>query len=196
MAGARKNYVITGGPCTGKTVVINALKKEGFIIVPEAARLVKRRNKIYGGPLAEKHFDAFEEQVLQAQTRLDLKHPGVVRFHDRSFCDNIAYYNFNHRKPSPFLMEIANRYRFDMIFYLSQLDFYKQDEHRPETKVEADLLHNLAREAYSMQGYTLIEIPPVSVYERIQIIKEYIQEDLDRLGLVWGCCERELKGLK
>ena len=194
--GASRNYVITGGPCTGKTEVIKALRNDGFIIVPEAARLVKRRNRIFGGPLPEDNFEAYEDDVLQIQERLDTKHSGVVRFHDRSYCDDIAYYDFNHRPPSPSLMSIAKHYRFDKIFLMSQLGFYKQDKDRPETKEEADFLHRLTREAYLSQGYEIIDISAVEVWERIRIINDYIADDLNMLGLVWGVCERELKQLK
>jgi len=194
--GASRNYVITGGPCTGKTAVINALRRDGFVIVPEAARLVKWRNKRLGGPLPENNFEAFEDDVMQMQEKIDILRPGVVRFHDRAYCDDIAYYDFNRRPPSPFLMSIAKYYRFDKIFLLSQLGFYKQDKYRPETKEEADLLHRLTREAYISQGYEIIEIPAVEVWERIRIIKDYIHDDLDMLGLAWGVCESNLKRLK
>ena len=133
---------------------------------------------------------------MDVMARFDVKRPGVVRFHDRAHCDNIAYYDFNLRPPSPFLMGLVKHYRFDKIFLLSQLGFYKQDKDRPETEAEAALLHNLIRKAYSSQGYEVIEIPPVSVLERIRIIKEYITDDLNTLGLVWGVCEREIKALK
>jgi predicted ATPase len=193
---ASKNYVITGGPCTGKTEVINALRKDGFIIVPEAARLVKWSNKRFGGPLPEDNFDAFEDDVLQMQEKINARRPGVVRFHDRAYCDDIAYYDFNRRAPSPFLLSIAKHYHFDKIFFLSQLGFYKQDKYRPETEAEAALLHKMTRTAYLSQGYEIIDIPLVPVWERIRIIKDYIADDLNMLGLVWGVCERELKQLK
>ena len=194
--GASRNYVITGGPCTGKTEIIKALSKEGFIIVPEAARLVKTRSKTFGGPLPESNFKAYEEEVIQEQERLDHENPGVVRFHDRTFCDDKAYYEFNHVSLPPTLIAMMRNYRFDNIFMLSQLGFYNQDKDRHETKEEADLLHRLTREAYISQGYEIIDIPAVEVWERIRIIKDYIHDDLNMLGLVWGVCERELKQLK
>jgi len=196
MMGASRNYVITGGPCTGKTEVIKALKNDGFIIVPEAARLVKIRSKTFGGPLPESNFKSYEEEVIQEQERLDKENPGVIRFHDRTFCDNKAYYEFNHMQPPPDLVAMLEHYRFDKIFLLSQLGFYKQDKDRPETKEEADLLHKLTREAYISQGYEIIDISAVEVWERIRIINDYIADDLNMLGLVWGVCERELKQLK
>jgi len=196
MGDARKNYGITGGPCAGKTAVTEGLRKDGFIIVPEAARLVKRRNRRFGGPQPEKNFEDFEEDVLDAQTRLDIKHRSVVRFHDRTFCDNIAYYNFNHITAPQFLMEMIDRYRFDKIFYLSQLNFYTQDKYRLETKEEADMLQKLIRESYYSHGYDIIEIPFLPVCDRIQIIKGHIQGDLEILSSTLGCTAQKLKGLK
>jgi len=34
-----KWYVITGGPCSGKTTIIKELRKIGYIVYPEAARI-------------------------------------------------------------------------------------------------------------------------------------------------------------
>ena len=33
-----KRYVLTGGPCSGKTTVLNILAKCGYPVVPELAR--------------------------------------------------------------------------------------------------------------------------------------------------------------
>ena len=68
------NYTIVGGPCTGKTTLINALKEKGFNIITETAREVIAEGQ-------EKNLDAlpwinrveFQKKVLKKQLEKEKK---------------------------------------------------------------------------------------------------------------------------
>ena len=58
-----QNYIITGAPGTGKTTIINALKKEGYSCAEEISReLIAEQIDIGGNILPWKDQIAFENQ--------------------------------------------------------------------------------------------------------------------------------------
>jgi len=59
-----KIYVISGGPGTGKTTTIKALKKAGFKILKEAARKVAEE-KFPGKNIKEINPKTFQEEYLK-----------------------------------------------------------------------------------------------------------------------------------
>ena len=59
-----KKYIITGAPGTGKTAIINCLKKQGFSCSNEISREIITEQIASGGNvLPWKNLDAFSERV-------------------------------------------------------------------------------------------------------------------------------------
>lgn len=82
--------VLTGGPASGKTTIVNMLKKKGFYIVPEVATIIFEKIKSKW-----KVFDRekFQDLVLKYQLIYESKIPKTekVAILDRGTIDGLAY---------------------------------------------------------------------------------------------------------
>jgi len=103
-----KKIVIAGGPGTGKTTIINELKKRGFICYDEISReitLQARKDGIEQLFLTEPLL--FSEKLLEGRTKQfndAAKEPEAVVFLDRGLPDVIAYMDYiGDKYPLPFI---------------------------------------------------------------------------------------------
>lgn len=168
-------YVITGGPCSGKTTIINELSKLGFYTVPEAARLLIDREKNNGKSLEEIRRDEldFQVKVLKLKIEIENKMPrDKVIFFDRAVPDSIAYYEFL-GVDSKQLKESCKEKRYRKVFFLEQLQFEK-DYARVESEELANKLSDLLLNAYLELGYEVIIVPEMSVGDRVKFILSHL----------------------
>lgn len=112
-------YVITGGPCTGKTTTCEELHKLGHHIVPEAARQIIREEQP-SGILPWTDLGGFQELVLDRQLDLESKVRGVA-FADRGIIDNLAYCIAGNIPPPRCIIEAAERAQYTKVFLLDRL---------------------------------------------------------------------------
>ena len=165
--------VLTGGPGSGKTSVIESLEKLGYNIRPEPARLLieeYKQNSPHLLPSVSK-----ENRVLFAKTIEDLSiknfNDNISGFFDRSILDEIGYrlrYNINISNE----LELAAkdlRYKTVFIFPFWQ-EIFKTDDIRHETADEAKILFEFLYKAYTKYGYSPIIVPKMSVEERVKFI--------------------------
>jgi len=172
-----KWYVITGGPSSGKTTIINELSKLGFYTVPETARLLIDREKTDGKSLEEIRKDELEFQVkvLKLKIRIERKTPkNKIIFFDRAIPDSIAYYEIL-GIDSKELKEFCKEKRYKKIFFLEQLP-YKKDYARIEDGETANKISGLLFKAYSDLGYEIIKIPSLPVKDRVEMILSHIEK--------------------
>jgi len=170
-------YVITGGPCSGKTTIINELSKLGFYTVPEVARLLIDREKGNGKSLEEIRGDEldFQVKVLKLKVEIESKMPkDKVIFFDRAIPDSIAYYEILGIE-SKQLKEFCKEKRYRKIFFLEQLPF-KKDYARVEDGKGASKLSNLLLDTYLELGYEVIMVPVMSVEERVKFVLSHIPQ--------------------
>jgi len=159
-------YVITGGPSSGKTTIINELSKLGFHTIPEAARLLIDREMTNGKSLGQIREDEleFQEIFLKMKIEIEGKAPkDKTVFLDRAIPDSIAYYEFwgfNAKE----LKELCKEKRYNKIFFLEQLPF-KKDYARVENEEEANRMSEFFFKVYADLGYEIIRIPAMSVGE-------------------------------
>ena len=86
--------VITGGPSSGKTTIVNQLKKLGFSSTPEAARVLIDIGINNGLTIQEIRRDEeqFNQSILCIQMAMEnILVPDHVCFHDRGTPDSLAY---------------------------------------------------------------------------------------------------------
>ncbi len=168
--------VLTGGPGTGKTTLLNKLNACGFDTVPEAARVFlenkgKRSRKI----ISENQFvmgrNIHKIQQEQYKTVTD-RH--VL---DRSPIDPIGYAEAHGKKPTREMLRTAKAFRPDMVFLLAPLREYKKDDVRKEDKKLAQKLHEHLRLAYTRLGHKVIDVPDLgSAQKRAEFVKRKIGE--------------------
>lgn len=108
-----KKYVITGGPCSGKTTVISLLKRKGFLVLEETAREVLRNNKRRKNPKndLELQIEIFERQIKKENNLGDAQ-----VFLDRSALDGVAYSLLMHGRVPDIALNYDFKGRYDLIF--------------------------------------------------------------------------------
>ena len=116
-------YVITGGPNSGKTCVINYLAYIGYLIRPEIARMIIDDEISKGKKLEQIRVN--EVKFLKEITKLkiqveDSTLPEQVVFWDRGIPDDIAYLNY-YKADATFQIEAVQKRRYKEIFLLEML---------------------------------------------------------------------------
>lgn len=172
-----KKYVLTGGPCSGKTTIINELKKRGYDVLEEIARGFLRGRKNFQFTTEERIF--MEESMFQEQLK---KENGLEKkkllFCDRGLADYYAYsehlLGFVPEKLKKF--NVSKRY--DGIFILERFPF-EQDGFREESsEEEAEETHKKIIEVYENLGYSPVFVPIMPAQERTDFVLDYIQKQL------------------
>jgi len=170
-------YVITGGPCSGKTTTINELAKLGYLTVPETARIYIEKELAKGRILEEirKNEDKFQRKVLEMKIKIENKLPKEqIIFLDRAIPDSISYYQIYGLNLEE-VIKVCEKGRYKKIFFLEQLPFEK-DSARIEDGKTANKLSKFLKESYKNLGYEVIDIPAVSVEKRVQRILREIEK--------------------
>lgn len=166
-------YVLTGGPCAGKTTTIDELAKRGHPVLAEPARLIIDE-KLAAGHTIEAIVT--DPDWLPSVTRRAFAQERMVPketlfFFDRALPDSLAYYRLAQRPVDDFFAHALSESSYRKIFLLDLVDFVN-DEARSETPEQAMIIHGQIREAYVDQGYEIVEVPVMPVSERADFILE------------------------
>lgn len=182
-----KKYVLTGGPCVGKTTVIDILAKRGNATFPEFARAIINREVKNGSDIlpwknAALFQDSYAKEQLAEELEIEKYLAGQNRiFMDRCIIDGRAFCNFAKVSiPDEIDRHVAflaeNGAKYDVIFMLDPLDAYHFDDGRVFKPEESQLLHDLVAETYAHYGYTLIRVPFLPPEARADFILEKVRE--------------------
>lgn len=164
-------YVLTGGPCAGKTTTIDELERRGHPVLAEPARLIIEEKLAAGKKIEEIVTDPeWLISVVRRARTMEMAVPTTeTHFFDRAIPDSVAYYNLFKKPMEEELRAAMREVRYRKVFLLDLVDF-KNDEARSETPEEAMILHGLIREAYIDQGYEIVEVPVMPVEKRADFI--------------------------
>ncbi|MBI2124905.1 ATP-binding protein [Candidatus Pacearchaeota archaeon] len=174
-----EKYVLTGGPNSGKTTTLNALKKEGFNTFDEAARIILEDEMKKGKEVItyKGNVDARQKKILQQQLKNEERAESLkgAVFFDRGIPDGIIYYRLSKTKiPRSILSEAKKDKRsYKKVFIFDMLP-YKTDDVRKEPEEIAMKIHEMVCEVYSELGYEIIKVPVMPVEDRVSFIKQKI----------------------
>jgi predicted ATPase len=166
-----KWYVVAGGPSSGKTTLWKSIGKLGYYMVPEAAQAIIEEHAAKGITLEELRRDGarFNRLCLERDIQLEEGVPkDKVVFFDRSLVDNIVYHRMLGMPTGHIEAMAKNRYR--KVFFMQPLSFYEKGSLRTEDAELAGKLSGLLLKAYRDLDYQVIEVPPVSVEERVSFV--------------------------
>jgi len=169
-------YVITGGPSSGKSKLIDRLAFSIFQVIPEAARIYIDEEMSKGRKIEEIRADEAEFQriVLKMKAKLELKViPGRITFFERGIPDSVAYYRSLGLDTTP-VIEASKQRRYCGIFLLDLLP-YIPDYARTEDKETRRKLDQFLYEDYTNLGYNVIRVPVMTIGERMQFILERVK---------------------
>ena len=169
-----QKYIITGAPGTGKTAIINELKKRGFHCIDENSReVIAEQIKNGGEILPWKNQIAFENKIANMRTEqyLTSAKDGLC-FFDRSALDCIAYLKLNNLEATVQIIENIQKCNFSKIAFYTPIweEIYENDSERIENiatakKIEIDIIST-----YKYQCYELVEVPKISIKQRADFI--------------------------
>lgn len=170
-----RRIVITGGPGSGKTSLINYLEKEGYHVMEEISRDVTLQAKREGiDQLFLEKPILFSEKLLEG--RLKQYHEGKkcvsdILFYDRGMPDVTAYMDFVNTDYPDYFSKTCIENRYDEIFVLPPWkDIYQQDDVRYESFEQAEKIFHFLRNGYKGYGYKIHEVPVGSIEERANYI--------------------------
>ncbi|WP_081963921.1 AAA family ATPase [Hoeflea sp. BAL378] len=169
-------FVITGASGGGKSTLIAALAGAGFATVPEAGRQIVAEQMASGGTaLPWRDQAAFMDLLfVRSIAAFDGAEaaPGRPVFFDRSFIEAIAYGAVIGRPPPRSMQEAAGKRRFDGPVFVCPPweEIFARDGERRHDFDFALRDHEANVAAYRASGYELMEIPRVSVEERVAFV--------------------------
>ena len=176
-------YVITGAPSSGKTTLINQLAAAGYSIAPEIAREYIKQFLSANHTLNDIRHDTRQLQrgilAIALKRERHLKKDQLI-FFDRGTTDSLGYFNY-YNLEVPHITAACRHKRYKKIFYCHQLPL-EYDSVRIEDNLSAKKIGELIYKNYLQLDYQLIELPAVSIEERMNIILTHIESDRKRSG--------------
>jgi len=176
----QQKIVITGGPGTGKSTIIEELINRNFTCMKEISREVTLNARKNGTeqlfitkPLlfSELLLEGRVNQYVEAET----KNANLI-FFDRGIPDVHAYMNYiSIDYPKTYLTK-SNLYRYNYIFLMPPWEeIYISDNERYENFEQALAIHNHLERTYKELNYKIIEVPTGTIEARTNFILDHIK---------------------
>ena len=167
--------VVTGGPGSGKTGLIEALAAAGHATSPEAGRAIIRRQQAIGGQALP-----WRDRALFAELMLDRDMDAYARaedtaaqvFFDRGVPDVVGYLTLCGLPVPSHVERAAREVRYDRRVFIAPVwpEIFAQDAERRQDLDEAQRTFDAMAKVYPRFGYDLIELPKAPVAERVAFV--------------------------
>ncbi len=165
-------FVLTGGPCSGKSTTIDELERRGHAVIREAAREVILEGKLH----PSRDPAAFQREVLRRQVSEERGEGGGLVFADRGVGDHFGYIaRFRAARgiemPREFLADLdaawnEARGRYAAVFLLAQNPVFSRAAYRDETIEEARAVHEALAAAWRLRHRKVIDIAWMPIGDR------------------------------
>ncbi|MBK5961102.1 ATPase [Rhodoplanes elegans] len=168
--------VVTGGPGSGKSTLIDAPEEAGFARSVEAGRAVIQDQVAIDGPaLPWRDPDAFAEAMLSLEMRSHHAAralPGPVMF-DRGVPDVIGYLRMLGRTVPPHMDRAARHFRYARLVFVAPPwpAIFTQDAERKQDFDEAVRTFEAMVSTWRDYGYDLCMLPLAPVAERVRFVR-------------------------
>jgi predicted ATPase len=170
-----KKIVITGGPSTGKTSIIEKIELMGHACIHEISRSITLEAReqgiqqlfvsdplLFSKKITEGRINQFHEA-----SKFPVKHV----FMDRGLPDVVAYMDCFGQEYDHSFIEACENYIYDDVFLLPPWkEIYSTDEERYENFDEALRIHDCLETSYKKYGYKPKHVPKGTIAERLSFI--------------------------
>jgi predicted ATPase len=169
-------FVITGATGSGKTALIQELKKRGYRCVEEVARhIIQEQLKADGDAVPWKNIQKFKKLMLARFITIYaqvMEESHEITFFDRDVLDLIAYDRLTQTSSSKELQMAVRDLRFNnKVFVIPPWkEIYHTDMERKQTYEEAVRGYENIVKVYTEYGRELIEVPKITVQERADFV--------------------------
>lgn len=180
MTNAEHMIVVTGGPGSGKSSLIDAMAQRGFRTMPEAGRAIIRDQIRIGGkalPWADR--ELFAELMLGWELRS--YHEALARdalvLMDRGIPDVIGYLTLCGLPVPAHFEAAAKTYPYNKRVFLAPYwdAIFTQDTERKQDRQEAEATGMVMAETYGRLGYQIVELPLVGIEQRADFVAENLR---------------------
>ncbi|WCM26557.1 AAA family ATPase [Sphingomonas sp. QA11] len=173
-------FVLTGGPGSGKTTLIEALAAAGVATSPEVGRAVIREQLATGGnalPWADQQAFAELMVVRDVAAREAALAGGHVTMLDRGVPDVAGFLRVSGLPVPPHIDEAARTCRYNARVFIAPFwpEIFTGDAERKQSPDVAEATFAVMVATYRSYDYELIELPRVSVAARLAFV-------VDRIG--------------
>jgi predicted ATPase len=177
-----KKIVITGGPGTGKTSLINELIKRGHTCLEEISRQVildARKDGVEQLFLTKPLL--FSERLLEGRVKQYQQAENMIQdpvFMDRGVPDVLAYMDYALESYPDNFVEACHTCKYHQVFVLAPWqEIFISDGERYENFEQAVKIHHQLLNTYKKYKYHLIDIPFDTIENRV----DYLLNTVKRL---------------
>ena len=172
-------FVLTGGPGSGKTTLIEALAAASVPTSPEVGRAVIREQLAIGGdalPWADQRAFAELMVVRDIAAREAALASGAITVLDRGVPDVAGFLRVSGLSVPPHIDAAARTCRYNPRVFIAPFwpEIFTGDAERKQSPEVAEATFAVMAETYRGYGYELIELPCVSVAARVAFVIERI----------------------
>ncbi|QDI73274.1 ATPase [Streptomyces calvus] len=179
-AGSERFVVITGGPGSGKSTLIDQLQGMGFARSVEAGRgVIQDQTAIGGSALPWADRARFAELMLgweMRSFRMAAEEAGPV-FFDRGIPDIVGYLRLEGLPVPDHVHTAARTFRYHRRVLIAPPwpEIYEQDSERKQSFAEAERTYEAMVAAYTAYGYELTHLPLAPVAERARFVTTFVK---------------------
>ncbi len=173
-------FIVTGGPGSGKTTLIEALHQRGYARSIEAGRGVIQDQVAIGGRALPWH-----DRLLFAELMLswDMRSYHLARnveapvFFDRGVPDTLGYLRLLGLPAPAHMRKAADVFRYNRTVFIAPPweEIFEQDHERKQDFDEAVRTYSSLVETYQSLKYELVELPRATIEERRDFVVNQIR---------------------
>ncbi len=170
-------FVLTGGPGSGKTTLIESLQKCGYSTMAEAGRAIIQDQVAIGGQALP-----WVNPLLFAETMLswDMRSYHVAEqmnglvFFDRGVVDVLGYLRLMDLQIPKHIQIAEQKFRYNRLVFIAPPweEIFENDGERRQDFAEAIRTYEAVSSTYVEMGYDLVELPRSPVEDRMRFILE------------------------
>lgn len=171
----QKKIVITGGPGTGKSTIIDQLLQMEFTCMPEISRNITKEAQLTGiDQLFLKDPLLFSKLLLDG--RISQYQAAAVQetdkvFFDRGIPDIHGYMDYLGTEYPEIYIQKSKEFRYSHVFMMPPWkEIYQTDNERYETYEQSLTIYKYLIKGYTKMNYHIIKVPEGSIADRVDFI--------------------------
>lgn len=168
-------HIISGGPGSGKTTLIEALRASGFAVSGESGRAILKLQQKIDGPAQHHRNAALYAELMLAS---DMQSYEAMRgakgpvFFDRGVPELVGYFGMMGLAVPPHFERAAALCRYNARVFLAPYwpEIYTHDVERKQSLGEAERSCRATAAIYPALGYRTVDLPRAGVEARVAFV--------------------------